>query len=113
MLAVDVKSSIYIAFVIENNDKNPKFKVDHHGRTSKYKTIIAKDYVSNYSGKVWWKKLKILCRGHMLLVILTVKKKTRIAKNKLNRCRVEKIIKAKVDKLYIKWKGYDNRLIVG
>ena len=113
MQPVDVKSSICIALAIENNDKNPKFKVDHHGRTSKYKTIIAKDYVSNYSGKVWRKKLKILCRGHMLLVILTVKKKTRIAKNKLTRCRVEKIIKAKVDKLYIKWKGYDNRLIVG
>ena len=49
----------------------------------------------------------------MLLVILTVKKKTRIAKTKLTRCRVEKLVKTKVDKLYIKWKGYDNRLIVG
>ena len=101
MKPADVESSIYIAFGIENNDKSSKFKVDHHGRTSKYKTIIAKDYFSNYSGKVWWKKFKILCRGHMLLVILTVKKKTRVAKNKLNRCRVEKVIKIKVDKLYI------------
>ena len=37
----------------------------------------------------------------MLLVILMVKKKTRVAKNKLNRCGVEKVIKIKVDKLYI------------
>ena len=43
MKPVDVKSSIHIAFGIENNDKSSKFKVNHHGRTSKYKTIIAKD----------------------------------------------------------------------
>ena len=62
-------------------------------------------------------KLKILCCGHMLLVILKAKellerfkkkkKKKRIAKNKSKKFRVGKVIKRKGDKLYVKWKGYD------
>ena len=37
----------------------------------------------------------------------------RIAKNKSKEFRIEKIIKEKGNKLYVKWKGYDNSLIVG
>ena len=29
-------------------------------------------------------------------------------KTKQNEFRIEKVIKKKVDKLYVKWKGYDN-----
>ena len=39
------------------------------------------------------------------LIKLFVKK---IAENKSNRIRIEKVVKKKVDRLYIKWKGYDN-----
>ena len=49
----------------------------------------------------------------MLLVILTVKtllehvmKKN--CQKQIKNIRIEKIIKKKGDKLYIKWKGYDN-----
>ena len=53
----------------------------------------------------------MLWRGHMLLVILVVKKswnisQKRITKNKSKRIQNRKAIKRKVDKLYIKWKGY-------
>ena len=34
--------------------------------------------------------------------------KKRIAKNKSEEFRIEKVIKKKGDKLYAKWKGYDN-----
>ena len=42
MKPVDVKSSTYIDFDKENNDKDPEFKVGYHVRISKYKTIFAK-----------------------------------------------------------------------
>ena len=55
------------------------------------------------------KKLKILCHGHMLLVILTVKKLLkRFTKKEMQNARAEKVIKKKGDKLYVKWEGYDN-----
>ena len=46
---VDVKSSAYIDFNKENNEKDPKFKVDDHVRISKYKNCFAKGYVPNWS----------------------------------------------------------------
>ena len=51
----------------------------------------------------------MLCLGHMLLVILEVNCK-RIEKKKKNQkeFRVDKVIKKKGDKLYVRWKGYDN-----
>ena len=44
MKAIDVKTSTYIDFDIENNDKNSKFKVGGHAKTSKYKNIYGKGY---------------------------------------------------------------------
>ena len=42
MRAIDVKTSTNIDFGVENNDKDPKFKVGDHIRISKYRNIIAK-----------------------------------------------------------------------
>ena len=36
MKPIDVKSSTYIDFDKENNDKDPEFKVGYHVRISKY-----------------------------------------------------------------------------
>lgn len=33
----DVRSNTYIDFVVENNEKHPKFKDNNHVRISKYK----------------------------------------------------------------------------
>ena len=56
------------------------------------------------------KKLKILCRGHILLVILMVKKCLELfmkqQKTNQKEFRTEKVIKRKGDKLYAKWEGY-------
>ena len=60
------------------------------------------------------KKLKTLCSGHKLFVILKAKKlfesftKKELQKPNQKEFRVEKAIKRKSDKLYFKWKGYDN-----
>ena len=79
----------------ENNNKDPKFKAGDHVRISKYKIIFTNGYVPNCQKKcLWLKKLKILFRGHRLLVILTVKKLLEsFTKTNQKECRVEKVIK--------------------
>ena len=62
---IDVTSSIYIDFGVENNDKDPKFKVSDHVRISKYKKIFAKGYAPNWSEEAFVIKKVILCQGHM------------------------------------------------
>ena len=70
MKPADVKDNTYIDFDKKVNDKDhPKFKVGDHVRISKYKNIFAKDIL-----QIGLKKLKTRFRGHMLLVILMVKK---------------------------------------
>ena len=49
MKPADVKSSTYIDFNVENNDKYPKFGVCDHVRVSKFKNIFAKRYAPNWS----------------------------------------------------------------
>ena len=50
---IDVKNTTYINIGKEVNDKNPKFKVGHHIRISKYKNIFAKGYTPNWSEEVF------------------------------------------------------------
>ena len=52
MKPIDAKSSTYIDFGIEDNDKDHKFEVSDHVRISKYKNIFAKGYVPNWSEEV-------------------------------------------------------------
>ena len=72
----NVKSSSHIDFGVENNDEDHKFEVGDHVRTSKYRNIFAKTYTPNWSEEefIIKKKLKTLCFGRMLLVILMMKK---------------------------------------
>ena len=51
MKPIDVKSSTYIDYTKEINDKGPKFKVGDIITISKYKNIFAKGYVPNWSEK--------------------------------------------------------------
>ena len=53
MKPVNVKISTYIDFGIENNEKDPKFKVGDHVRISKYKKIFAECYTQNWSEEVF------------------------------------------------------------
>ena len=75
MKPVDVKDNLYFDFKKEINNKDPKFKVGDHVRISTYKNIFSKGYMPNWSEKYsLLRKLKILCHGHKLLVILMLKK---------------------------------------
>ena len=75
MKPVDVRPSTYIKSSKEINYQDPKSKISDIVRISKYENILAKGYVPNWSEEVFViKKLKTLFRGHMLLVILKVKK---------------------------------------
>ena len=53
MKPVDVKDNTYIDFEKEVNNKYPDFKVDDYVRISKYKNIVAKGYMSNWSEEVF------------------------------------------------------------
>ena len=75
MKPIDVKDNTCIDFEKEVNDKYPKFKVGDHVKISKYKNIFAKGYTPNWSEEVLLLvKLQIQFHGHMLLMILMVKK---------------------------------------
>ena len=55
--------------------KDPKFKIGDIVRISNYKTIFPKGYVQEWSEDVFViKKLKTMCGGQVLLVILMEKK---------------------------------------
>ena len=73
-ISVDVKSNIYIGSSKKSSNKDPKFKVGDIFRISKYKNIFAKGYTPDCSEEGFVvNKLKILCCGHMLLMILMEK----------------------------------------
>ena len=79
------------------------------------KNVFAKGYTPNWSVEVFIiKRVKILCREHMQLVILMNKKllehfTKKNCKNQIKKkVRIEKVIKRKGDKLYVKWKEYNN-----
>ena len=59
---------------------------------------------------LWLKKLKTLYCGHVLLVILKAKNLLKLFlkknyKKNQKEFRLDKVIKRKDDKLYVKWKG--------
>ena len=63
---------MYSDFNKQNNTEGPKFKVGDNIRISRYrKKVIFQIGLKKY---LLLKELKILYRGHMLLVILKVKK---------------------------------------
>ena len=93
-----------------------KFKIGDIVRISKNKNIFAKGFLPNWFEEklLWLKMLKTLCCGHMLLVILKTKKLLeRFMKKsckKKKKFRAEEVIRRTGDKLFAKWKGYENSL---
>ena len=115
MKPVDVKDNTYIDFKKEVNDKDPKFKVGDHVRISKYKNIFAKGYTPNCSEEVFVIKkvkntvpLKYVINDLNGDEIIGVFCKRQLQKTNQEEFRIEKVIKGKGDKLYVKWKGYDS-----
>ena len=115
MKPIDVKDNTYINTSKEINNKDPKFKVGDHVRISKYKNIFAKGYMPNWSEEVFViKKIKNTVRRTYVIndlngeeIIGTFYEKE-LQKTNQEEFRIEKVIRRKGDKLYGKWKGYDN-----
>ena len=106
---------IYIDFEKEVNDKDSKFKIGDHVRISKYKNIFAKGYTPNQSEDVLLvKKVKKTVPWTYVINDLNGEEDTgsfyekELQKTNQKKFRIEKVIKRKGDKLYVKWKGYDN-----
>ena len=115
MKPVDIKDNTYIDFKKEVNDKNPKFKVGNHVRISKYKNIFAKGYTPNWLEEIFvLKKVKHTVLWTYVIhdlngeeIIGTFYEKE-LQKTNHQEFRIEKVIKRIGDKLYVKWKDYDN-----
>ena len=111
MKPIDVKDNTYINADKEINNKDPKFKVGDHVRISKYKNIFVKWYMPNWSEEVFViKKVKntveeLLNNGEEITVTFYEKE---LQKTNQEEFRIEKVIRRKGDKFYVKWKGYNN-----
>ena len=115
MKPIDVKDNTYIDFKKEVSDKNPKFKVGDHVRVSKYKNIFAKGYMPNWSEEIFIiKKIKNTVPWTYVINDLNGEEiigtfyENELQGTSQKEFRIEKVLKKKGNKLYVKWKGYNN-----
>ena len=108
-----LKKSTYFDFDVKSNEKDHKFKVDDHVRTLKCKSIFTKGCTTNWSEEVlsvvsstlpWTYAVSDLSGGEIVGMFYEKK----FQKKNQTEFIVEKVIKEKGGKSYIKWKGYDN-----
>ena len=114
MKPIDVTSSSYAEYNEDSNKKDPKFKVGDYVRISKYKNIFAKGYAPNWSEEVFVvSKIKNTVPWTYVVSDLNGEKITgsfyekELQMTNRKKFRIEKVIKRKGDKLYIKWKRYN------
>ena len=115
MKTVDVKDNTCIDFLRKFNDKDPKFKIGDYVRISKYKNIFAEGYTPNWSEEVFvvskmkntapWTYVINDLNGEEIIGTFYEKE---LQKTNQKEFRIEQVIKGKCDKLYVKWKSYDN-----
>ena len=111
----DVGDNNFTEYVEESNKKDPKFKVSDRVRISKYKNVFPKGYVPNWREEVfvvnkikntvpWTYEINDL-NGEKIVGSFYEKE---LQKTDQKEFRIEKAIRQKGDKLYVKWKGYGN-----
>ena len=112
MKPADVKDNTYINADREINNKDLKFKVGDHVFS---KNIFAKGYMPNWSEEVFViKKVKNTVPWTYVIDDLNGEEITgtfhekELQKTNQEEFRIEKVIRRKGDKLYVKWKGYNN-----
>ena len=115
MKPIDVLSDSFAEYNEDPNKKNPKFKVGDHVRISKYKNIFAKGYAPNWLEEIFIvSKVKNTVPWTYTISDQNGEKITgnfyekELQKTNLKEFRIENILKRKGDKLYVKWKGYNN-----
>ena len=112
---IDVTNDSYAEYNEESDKKRPKFKVSDHVRISKYKNIFAKGYVPNWSKEVFIVneiKNTVPCTSTINDLngekVIGIFYKKELQKTNQKEFRIEKVLKRKGDKLYFKWREYDN-----
>ena len=115
MKLIEVKDDCYAEYNEIPNKKYPKFKVGDNVRISKYKNIFAKQYTPN-----WWEEVFVINKikntvhwtdtigklnGEEVTGSFDQKELQRTSQKEL---WIEKELKRKGDKLYVKWEGYGN-----
>ena len=115
MRPIDVKDNTYVNIDKEVDDKKRKFKVGDHVRISKYKNIFVKVYTPNWFEEIFvikkientvpWTYVINDLNGEQIIGTFYEKE---LQKTNQKEFRIEKVIKKKENKRYVKWKGYDN-----
>ena len=115
MKPIDVENDSFAEYNEESNEKDPKFKVGDHVSISKYKNIFAKGYDPNWSEEIFvvrkikntvpWTYVISHLNGEEIVGSFYEKE---LQKTNQKEFRNEKVIKRKGNKLYFKWKGYNN-----
>ena len=115
MKRIYVTSDSYVEYNEDSNEKDPKFKVGDRVRISKYKNIFAKGYTPNWSEEVFvinkikntvpWTYAISDLNGEEITGSFYEKELQKISQEKF---RIEKVLKRKGNKLYVKWKRYNN-----
>ena len=106
----------YAEYNENSNKKDSKFKVGGYVRVSKYKKNFAKGYAPNWSEEVFvFNKVKNTVPWTYVINDLRDEEiagsfyEKELQKTNQKEFRIEKMLKRKGDKLYAKWKGYNNR----
>ena len=115
MKPVDVEDDSFAEYNEESNDKDPKFKTGDHVRISKYKNTFAKVYTPNWSEELLVvKKIKNTVPWTYVISDLNGEEivgsfyEKELQKTNQKQFRIEKVIKRRGNKLYVKWKGHNN-----
>ena len=109
MKSKDVTDSVFVEYNEESNKKDPKFKIGDHVRIPKYKNIFAKGYTPNWSEEIFViKKIKNTLPWTYSISDLNGEEivgsfyEKELQKTNQKDFRIEKVIKKKGDKLYVK-----------
>ena len=114
MKPINVMDDSYVDYDEDFNKKDPKFKIGDHVRISKCKNIFANEYTPN-----WFEEVFIVSKIKNTVPQTYVNDlngekitgsfyKKELQKSNQKEFRIEKMLKRKGDKLYVKWKGQDN-----
>ena len=113
MKPIEVTDNYYAEYNEDpSNKKDPKFKVGENVRNSKYKSIFAEGYTPNWLEEVFvinkikntvpWTYAISDLNGELITGSFYEKE---LQKTSGKEFKIEKVLKRKGDKLYVKWKG--------
>ena len=115
MKPIDVTDDSFAEYNEESHKKDPKFKICDHVKISNFENIFAKGYTPNWSEEVFivgkinntvpWTCVISDMNGEDITGSFYKKE---LQRTNQQIYRVEKIIKRKGNKLFVKWKGYND-----